>query len=242
MGSKRRIAKYILPIMEAARKPGQTWVEPFCGGCNTLKLVRGKRWGNDIHLELIAMYKALQKGWVPPDQINEDEYKRVMKTGSPELKGYAGFTHSFGGKYGSTYRRHTDKRIGEEIRGIKLKGSYLNVAYVGKVNKNLILSEIPLLKTVHFTNQNYFDLSFEKPVLLYCDPPYAGVSKYETKQFNSRNFWHWCRKMKLEGHTVFVSEYSAPDDFKIIWSGEIKTALNKHSASSFTVTEKLFTL
>lgn len=32
MGSKRRIAKYILPIMLSYRKEGQTWVEPFVGG------------------------------------------------------------------------------------------------------------------------------------------------------------------------------------------------------------------
>ena len=32
MGSKNRIAKYILPIMLKDRKPNQYWVEPFVGG------------------------------------------------------------------------------------------------------------------------------------------------------------------------------------------------------------------
>lgn len=31
MGSKSRIAKYIIPIMQAHRKEGMTWVEPFVG-------------------------------------------------------------------------------------------------------------------------------------------------------------------------------------------------------------------
>lgn len=32
MGSKSRIAKYILPIILKDRKDGQYYVEPFCGG------------------------------------------------------------------------------------------------------------------------------------------------------------------------------------------------------------------
>ena len=34
MGSKNRIAKYILPIILKDRLEGQWYVEPFCGGCN----------------------------------------------------------------------------------------------------------------------------------------------------------------------------------------------------------------
>jgi hypothetical protein len=36
MRSKNRIAKHILPIMLAERKPWQWWVEPFVGGVNCL--------------------------------------------------------------------------------------------------------------------------------------------------------------------------------------------------------------
>jgi hypothetical protein len=36
MGSKNRIAKHILPIMIAERKPNQLWVEPFVGGANMI--------------------------------------------------------------------------------------------------------------------------------------------------------------------------------------------------------------
>lgn len=41
MGSKRRVAKYILPIMLAERKPDQWWVEPFVGGGNMIDKVEG---------------------------------------------------------------------------------------------------------------------------------------------------------------------------------------------------------
>ena len=45
MGSKNRIAKHILPIMLAERKPDQWWVEPFVGGANMIDKVEGNRIG-----------------------------------------------------------------------------------------------------------------------------------------------------------------------------------------------------
>ena len=49
MGSKRRIAKYILPIMLEHRAPNQWWVEPFVGGGNMIDKV-------DVLLDLIEKY------------------------------------------------------------------------------------------------------------------------------------------------------------------------------------------
>ena len=40
MGSKQRIAKHILPIILASRETNQTYVEPFCGGCNSIDKVQ----------------------------------------------------------------------------------------------------------------------------------------------------------------------------------------------------------
>ena len=39
IGSKRRIAKEILAIILKDRRPNQTYVEPFCGGCNAIDKV-----------------------------------------------------------------------------------------------------------------------------------------------------------------------------------------------------------
>ena len=53
-------------------------------------------------------------------------------------------------------------------------------------------------------------------------------------------FYNWCRAMKQNGHTVFVSEYNMPSDFKCVWQKEVTNAMN------LTLTkkpiEKLFTL
>lgn len=76
MGSKARIAKYILPIMLRDRPPDQWWVEPFVGGANMIDKVRGKRIGNDSNRYLIALLKEMQIQ-IPfnPPHIGEDEYK-----------------------------------------------------------------------------------------------------------------------------------------------------------------------
>lgn len=242
MGSKRRIADEILPIILKGRKPNQWFVEPFCGGCNITERVTGKRIANDIHPELIAMYKALQNGWLPPKRITEEEYKRIMAAGSPELKGYAGFTHSFGALYGGTYRRQGDGRAGLVLEGAQLKGAYSNIDYVGQRSFNEITTMFKNLVSVKFTQGTYYDLEIPKGSIVYCDPPYAGTSEYEVAKFNSTNFFQWCRVQKEEGHTVFVSEYTAPEDFKCVWSREVKTHLNSHRGKAFSVTEKLYTL
>lgn len=49
MGSKRRFWKEIGPIILKDRKRGQVYVEPFCGGCNSLVNVGGRRLAADIN-------------------------------------------------------------------------------------------------------------------------------------------------------------------------------------------------
>jgi DNA adenine methylase len=60
MGSKNRIAKYILPIMLKGRKESQYFVEPFCGGCNSLDKIANPRMGNDSNKYLVALLKEMQ--------------------------------------------------------------------------------------------------------------------------------------------------------------------------------------
>jgi len=52
-------------------------------------------------------------------------------------------------------------------------------------------------------------------------------------------FWEWCREKSLEGHTVFISEYNAPDDFEAVWEKEIPSSLTRNTGAKHGV-EKLF--
>ena len=71
MGSKNRIAKYILPIMLKDRKENQYWVEPFVGGANMIDKVDGLRIGADFNAYNICLFKGIQDDFIPPDYISE---------------------------------------------------------------------------------------------------------------------------------------------------------------------------
>jgi len=241
MGSKRRLAKYILPIMLKDRKAGQWWVEPFMGGCNILKLIDGPRIGSDFHPELVAFLTAVQSGWQPPAYINEDDYKRIKTSSDLVLKGYAGFLFSFGATYFGSFRRHNDARIGAKItpHGIDIKNHYLSMQYTNKVSQEAVEKLRPYLQGVELHHSSYIDLKIPSQSIIYCDPPYAGTTGYGVG-FNHNIFYDWCRLQKAKGHTIFISEYGMPKDFKCIWSMQLTQNI-KQKGSARTI-EKLFTL
>ena len=56
------------------------------------------------------------------------------------------------------------------------------------------------------------------------------------------NYYEWCREMKKQGHTIFISEYNMPEDFICVWeSNPISSSLTKNTGSKKSI-EKLFTL
>ena len=90
LGSKNRIAKHILPIMlDAANKAGiTTWIEPFCGGCNSLAKVPNtfKRIGYDLNPHTIAAMTAIRD--IPdllPDNVTEADGDQII--GKPAIFG-----------------------------------------------------------------------------------------------------------------------------------------------------------
>jgi DNA adenine methylase len=114
----------------------------------------------------------------------------------------------------------------------------------GKIRERRVLlnalKQSPLLQGVRFVNESYLDLTIPDNSLIYCDPPYKGMTGYKCK-FNHVAFWQWCRDMVNAGHTIFVSEYNAPDGFECVWQKEIVTSLTKDTGSK-TGVEKLFRL
>ena len=225
MGSKNRIAKHILPIMLAERKPNQWWVEPFVGGANLIDKVYGKRIGADINHYLIDALITIRDCVLDLPKNNseftEEDYKQLRKSGDYKYKGYAGFAFSYSGKWLGGWRRD---RLG--------KRDYVNESY-----KNA-LKQSPLLQGVRLVNESYLDLRIPENSLIYCDPPYEGTTKYKD-DFNHDIFWDWCRTQAKSGHTVFISEYNAPEDFECVWQKEIVSSLTKDTGSKRAV-EKLF--
>ena len=224
IGSKRSVAKHILPTMLMSRGENRVWVEPFVGGANMIDKVLGNRIGNDNHPYLIALLKKLQGGWIPPTEVTREMYYSVKKTPDnydPALVGFIGFLCSFGGKWWGGYAKNK-------------KGD--NYAARGS---RVLVKQSENLKGIEFVHGSYLDMNIPPNSLIYCDPPYAGTTKYSTStEFDHKLFWDWCRQKSKEGHIIFVSEYNAPDDFECLVELEHKTKLDKNS--QYKRVERLF--
>lgn len=61
-----------------------------------------------------------------------------------------------------------------------------------------------------FVCGSMFDIPFEKYDVIYFDPPYAGTTGYNKKQFDFIRFRTLLQVLKDMGKTVFVSEYNQP--------------------------------
>ena len=212
MGSKRRIAKYILPIILKDRKPRQWYIEPFVGGANMIDKVEGPRIGFDINPYLISALCMIRDGWQPPEKMTEYGYKSIKEFKEkfkPWQVGYAATQMTFGARWFAGYRRDNsgDRDYPKEARQNALK-------------------QVPLLKGCLFKINSYHEINLPaEPCIIYCDPPYKDTRKYSIGDFDHDKFWQWCRDRQDDGHQVFISEYKAPDDFKCIWEKEQSTTM-----------------
>ncbi len=85
MGSKRRIAKDILPIMlkEAEKHRVGAWCEPFVGGGNMIDKVpqHYRRIGTDANEHVIEALRTIRDNPNSlPDVVTEEEYKSYRHT------------------------------------------------------------------------------------------------------------------------------------------------------------------
>jgi DNA adenine methylase len=235
MGGKARIANDILPIILKDRKEDQWYVEPFCGGLNILEKVDGNRIAADNNLYLISTWKGLQLNKERPHNIPRELYVKARTEYNNKTNiefdnftiGWIGWMASYNGRFfdggysghevGKTKRDY----ISEQIRGTE--------------------KQIDKIKNVKFIHSDYKDLEIPPNSIIYCDIPYKGTKHYSTsKNFNHDEFWEWCRNKNKEGHTIFISEYEAPEDFKCVWEKVITNSMGR--TNTYKPTEKLFTL
>lgn len=239
MGSK---AKYASQILEAIQKECgglsgmvryQTWVEPFVGGANMIDKVYGfRRIGNDINVHLIAMFKALQQGWIPPETLSEEQYKDLRKNSDVNASDVDGKMVAFAG-IGCSY---SGKWFGGYARGNAKNGQPRNYC---KESRDNLLKQRENIMDIEFTSHLFEHMKIPPFSIIYCDPPYEGVTKYKD-HFDHQRFWEWCNDMVVLGHKVFVSEYSAPAGWKCIWEKQVNSSLTKDTGGKKAI-ERLFT-
>ena len=200
-----------------------------CGGGNMIEHISCEnKIGSDNNDYLISMWKDLQSGWQPPNEMSKGRYLNIKENKwefKPALVAIAGFCATYNAKWFGGYAGIVKTKI----------GTYRD--YYDESIRN-ILKQVPKIQNVEFRYGDYKQYSNVKNTLIYCDIPYQGTTQYGTsKNFNYDEFWEWTRNMS-ENNIVLISEYNAPCDFKCIFEKQLTTTLDKNSRKKDT--EKLF--
>lgn len=234
MGSKSRIKKYILPILQNIidKNNIKMYIEPFCGGCNIIDSIKCDiKIANDISTPLIEMWKYLQKNGTKflPEDVPRIHYCEVRekKTSAYPMwyVGAIGYLASYNGRYfDGGYAKPT-------IEKGKLRNYYQEC-------KRNIEKQLPLINNIIFSNKNYIEMKDKNNCLIYCDIPYKDTKQYlSSKNFNYNMFWDWCRGQS-KNNIVIISELQAPDDFICIWEQDVLRSVKATDKS--IAKEKLF--
>lgn len=238
MGSKSRIAKYIVPIIQKCINDNHitSYYEPFVGGANVIdKIHCNKKYGNDLNKYLIALLEYVANGGKLLDKVPRELYSEVRANYKSEnyedwYVGNIGFLASYNGRwfdggYAKAGYEHT--KNGDRYRD-----------YYQEAKRNLE-EQAKYLINILFTSTDYRNLSFDKGSLIYVDPPYANKKQFaNATNFDYSEFWETVRKWS-EDNYVLVSEENAPDDFMTIWEQSVSRSIKSTDKSRST--EKLFT-
>lgn len=239
MGSKARIAKYIVPIIQNKLQEHnlKLYVEPFVGGGNVIdKIEADKKIGCDNQYYLIELFKNIEKVYTLPEFVTKEHYSDVRcqynnggKKYDDWYVGMIGFLASYNGRF--------------------FDGGYAGIAttkngtmrnYYDEARRNLV-KQSKNLSGIEWIYGDYRQTCSEiRNALIYCDIPYKDTKQYSTsKNFNYDEFWEWAEKMS-ENNIVLVSEYQAPENWECIWSKPLKKSLNYRN--HIESVEKLFEL
>lgn len=221
LGGKCAIAGSIADILN--RYAPARYLEPFLGGCNILPLINApERVGADAHAPLISLYRALQRGWVPPANVSEEEFLAVKANPDPTnpRTAFIQFGCSFSGVLGGGYARNA---IGHNY-ALSARNSLM--AKFSRVRGTDVFIESDFRRWVDVTDY-----------LIYCDPPYLSTLGF--RNFPYDEFWPWVRTIAKK-NTVIVSEYVAPPDFVTLLSIPTLTSVNSKTIGCLPRYEKLF--
>ena len=235
MGSKSRIAKDIVPIIQSYIDEYDSYLEPFCGGCNIIdKIKSNKKIASDKNKYLIALWKHIQDGKDLLENVSREFYNDVRSNQNNNkyedwIVGNVGFLASYNGRWfdgGYAQTGYEKTKSGERLRD-----------YYKEAKQN-ILQQLDFIQDIEFLNQDY---TYFYPVnfVIYCDPPYANTKQYaNSKNFDYDIFWNTMREWSKR-NIVLISEQNSPDDFECIWQQEVSRSIKANDKSKSV--EKLFT-
>lgn len=106
-----KIAETIISLLPEGRE-FTVYCEPFCGMLGVFRHMLMKAtptlfqsyFAGDLHASVIAMWQAIQQGWLPPEDgkqlLTQETFEKLDRQSSPgPLKAYMGFGFSYGGQF-----------------------------------------------------------------------------------------------------------------------------------------------
>lgn len=239
MGSKARIAKDIVPIIQSFidKTNAKTYIEGFVGGANVIDKIRcNERIGIDKNKYLIALLDYVASGQQLLGRVSKDTYNFVKSNKDiyPDwMVGNIGFLASYNGKffdggYANVIVEHT--KYGDKVRDYYAEG------------KRNLERQAPSLTGIKFECADFLSLDYtdKKEIVFYFDIPYLNTTKYDvSKGFDYVAFYNKCRELSKD-NIVIVSEQCMPEDFTCIWEGKVARTVSATKRSY--PTEKLFVI
>ena len=243
MGSKSRVAKYIVPIIQKYIDDSniKTYIEPCVGGANIIDKIKCEtKIGTDKNRYLIALLRYVQAGGQLLNEVSKELYDKVRNAVNDNdthlfedwYVGNVGFLASFNGRWfdgGYAKTGYENTKSGQRLR------NYYQEA------KNNILKQAPDLKNIAFSVADYREYSSFENCIVYVDPPYQNTKKYSNAiDFDYDEFWETMRKWSTQSinSIILISEQNAPDDFECLWEQEVSRSIKATDKSKSV--ERLF--
>lgn len=238
MGSKSRVAKHIVPIIQKYidDSGAKMYFEPMIGGANVIDKIKCEsRIGSDINPYLIALLRWVRDGGQLPEDVDKPFYDEMrneyyqIESGNVQCSlnekldmwviGAVGFLASYNGRFfdgGYAKPGYEKTKMGQRYRN-----------YYQEAKANL-LSQVGGLKDVVLLCNDYktVPLNILSNTVIYVDPPYNKTKQYlYSKDFDYNEFWKIMREWS-KNNIVLISELDAPDDFECIWSQEVSRSID----------------
>lgn len=184
----------------------------------------------DAQRDLVMMWEALQQGWDPPTHVSEEEW-RALRDGAPSpLRAFAGFGCSFGGRFFGGYAR----------------GAATSPNFAAQAARRLspIADELRA-RPVWFEHCDYAAWTIRPGDVVYLDPPYAGTTPYTAsrsglERFDHVRFWNIAEEWRASGAHVYVSEFTAPSGWDVVWEKQRTTGVGGYNPERATRVDRLF--
>lgn len=174
----------------------------------------------EAHPGLVALHKAVQAGWVPPEHVSEEEYRALREANdqTDPRTAFAEFGCSFGGKSWGGYARTVSGNASARNYALNARRA---VARETRPNVEHTCADA---------------LAWEGAVeVAYCDPPYEGTTGYAAVA--AAELGAWWRKLQAladRGIACYLSEYAeAPPEgvaARLVWSAPTKEGLRPQHA------------